>query len=350
MSPGPDNGLPYTNTEEAWTFLCDKAAKAGRWLGYVEFARISDERNAPAEVYVQPPEFPFKMLSIGGAIEIPTLVLPQFWCQIPEKQPCRLCLVGEKTSLKAVLQPIAESVKGELLLPTGEISDTMIAELAARAVTDERPTVVFYFSDFDPSGHQMPISMARKLQALRDLKYPGLDVQVFPVALTLEQVRELGLPSTPLKSTERRADRWREVMQHEQTEIDSLAALSPDTLREIVWNAIEPFYDRSLAGRVAQREREWSREANELLRAHPACSEACERLETALTAVQNAVEAFHETQESVRDQLSGIETSALNAPVAEVSVEALPPLFTTQADYITATRRLARHKALEGGG
>jgi len=343
----PDDGLPYTNTEEAWTFLCDKAAKAGRWLGYVDFDRISDERNAPAEVYVQSPRSTFKELSTGLSIEIPVLVLPEFWCQIPEQQPYRLCFVGEKTSLKTVLQPIAERTQGELLLPTGEISDTLIAELAARAVTDERPAVTFYFSDFDPSGHQMPISVARKLQALRDLKYPGLDVQVIPVALTLEQVRELGLPSTPLKETERRADRWREVMKHEQTEIDALAALDPDTLEQIAWEAIEPFYDRSLARRVARRAQEWMREANELLHAHPSYSEACERLETALTAVRNAAEVFHETQETVRTQLSGIETVRLDAPVAELTAEPSAPLFTTQSDYVTATRRLTLHKALE---
>jgi hypothetical protein len=343
----PDNGLPYINTEEAWTFLCDKAAKAGRWLGYVGFDRISDERNAPAEVYFEEPKIRYKDLSTGIRVEIPQLTLPVFWCQIPEEQPYRLCFVGEKTSLRPVLQPIAARTQGELLLPTGEISDTLIAELAARAITDERPTIVFYFSDFDPSGHQMPISVARKLQALRDLKYPGLDVQVLPVALTLEQVRELSLPSTPLKATERRGDRWREVMQHEQVEIDALAALDPDTLEQIAWDAVTPFYDRTLARRVREREQEWAREANELLHRHPAYSEACEQLESALEAVQNAAEVFHETQENVRRQLSGIETSPLEAPVAELSAEPSAPLFTSRSDYVTATRRLVRHKALE---
>jgi hypothetical protein len=42
----PDNGLPYINTEEAWLWLTTKAAKAGRWLRYV------DERNAPPEIFI----------------------------------------------------------------------------------------------------------------------------------------------------------------------------------------------------------------------------------------------------------------------------------------------------------
>jgi hypothetical protein len=343
----PDNGLPYTNTEEAWTFLCDRAAKSGRWLSYVDFDRISDERNAPAEVYVREPEVCYKGLSTETPIEIPELVLPEFWCQIPEEQPYRLCFIGEKTSLKSVLQPIAERTQGELLLPTGEISDTLIAGLAGRAATDKRPTVVFYFSDFDPSGHQMPISLARKLQALRDLKYPSLDIQVLPVALKLNQVRDLGLPSTPLKDTERRADHWRVVMAHEQTEIDALAALDPDTLEEIAWDALKPFYDRTLSRRAQERRQEWTQEANQLLRAHPAYDDVCRKLEDALEAVKLAAEAFHEAQANGTQKLRGLRTPDLEPPEANLTTKTQTPLFSTSERFREATRRLIRYKGLE---
>jgi hypothetical protein len=343
----PDNGLPYTNTEEAWTFLCDKAAKAGRWLNYVEFDRISDERNAPAEVHVTEPEVSYEGLSTGTRIEVPELQKPVFWCQIPEQQPYRLCFIGEKTSLKSVLEPIAERTQGELLLPTGEISDTLIAQLASRAVTDKRPTFVFYFSDFDPSGHHMPISLARKLQALRDLKYPDLDIQVLPVALKLDQVRELGLPSTPLKDTERRADRWRAVMAHEQTEIDALAALDPDALEVIAWDALKPFYDRNLPRRVQERQQEWTLEANQLLRAHPAYDDICGELEDALEAVKLAAEAFHEAQANGAQELRGLRTPDLEPPEANLTTKTQTPLFSTSERFREATRRLIRHKGLE---
>ena len=79
----------------------------------------------------------------------------------------------------------------------------MVADIARHAASDGRPIVIFYFSDADPSGWQMPISVARKLQALRDQRFPDLDVQVQPVALTPAQVKEYGLPSTPLKESER---------------------------------------------------------------------------------------------------------------------------------------------------
>src|SRR4051812_8517494 len=40
------DGKPYVNSEEDWLWLSEKAAKAGRWLCYVPFDRIVDERNA----------------------------------------------------------------------------------------------------------------------------------------------------------------------------------------------------------------------------------------------------------------------------------------------------------------
>jgi hypothetical protein len=88
---------------------------------------------------------------------------------------------------------------------------------------------------------------------------------VVPVALTVEQVRELVLPSTPLKDTEKRADRWREAFGVEQTEIDALATLRPRALEEIVTNAIGPYYDASLAARVSEAEREWQAAAQRAL-------------------------------------------------------------------------------------
>src|SRR5271155_1674867 len=41
----PD-GRPYPNDDATWEWLNEKAAKAARWLGYVPFDRIIDERNA----------------------------------------------------------------------------------------------------------------------------------------------------------------------------------------------------------------------------------------------------------------------------------------------------------------
>jgi hypothetical protein len=169
----PDNGLPYINTEEAWNWLCNRAAKAGRWLDYVDFDRIVDERNAAPLLFLPEEQIgAWSGITHGSRVEVPSVetMMPSLYCSgFHAQQPYRLCLIGEKTSLREVLAPIAEMVEGELCLPTGEMSDTMVAGIAGRAALDRRPTICLYFSDFDPAGRQMPISVARKLQALHHL-------------------------------------------------------------------------------------------------------------------------------------------------------------------------------------
>jgi hypothetical protein len=66
------------------------------------------------------------------------------------RQPYQVLLFGEKSSLKDVLAPIAERYGASLALPTGETSNTMVADIARYAAADGRPMVIFYFSDATP--------------------------------------------------------------------------------------------------------------------------------------------------------------------------------------------------------
>ena len=80
------------------------------------------------------------------------------------------------------------SMQADLYLPSGEISDTLIYRIAKDANDDGRPLVLFTLADCDPSGWQMAVSIARKLQAFRDLLFPDLRFEVVPVALNPDQV------------------------------------------------------------------------------------------------------------------------------------------------------------------
>lgn len=347
----PDKGLPYINTDDCWLWLTQKAAKAGRWLGYVEFERIIDQRNEAPELFRSQGGFSVgPQLLPGAEIELPSpaAVLPSFYSPgLYTPQPFRIILIGEKTSLKEVLRPIAEMVGGELLLPTGEASDTMIAGIAERAV-GVRPSVVLYFSDFDPSGHQMPVSVARKLEALRDLHYPELRIEVHPVALTLKQVRSFELPSTPLKQTERRGDHWRAIMGHEQTEIDALAALRPADLRRIALEAIKPFYDSTLESRSIEASRLWNSEVQRRLTEHPDYQVAVDSINVAHSALEEATAVLHAAQESAQSVFRNIELPPILPPEPQLETQAPRPLFTTEDDFACASRHLIAHKALNG--
>jgi hypothetical protein len=249
-----------------------------------------------------------------------------------------------------VLEPIAEQVHGELLLPTGETTDTMIAEAAERAAADGRPAVVLYFSDFDPSGWQMTISVSRKLQAMHTMFYPELQIELHRVALTLDQVRRYSLPSTPLKETERRKSRWRQVMQHEQTEIDALATLRPDDLREIAFAAVAPFFDFTLAARCHAAADAWLEQARAKIADDPALAAMKDKITEAHAAVTAAVDALHQIQRDGFDELEdqlGIENASIPAPEVQIEATAPPPVFTTADDFATASLKLIAEKNYE---
>jgi hypothetical protein len=110
----------------------------------------------------------------------------------------------------------------------------------------------------------MPISVSRKLQALSGLHGP-FEFEVHRAALTPDQVRAWGLASTPLKSTEPRAARWQQAMGIEQTEVDAAIALRPAELAQAARDALDPFFDATLAGRFEQARQEWEEQAQEII-------------------------------------------------------------------------------------
>jgi hypothetical protein len=263
----PD-GTVYRNTDADWTWLTNKAVKAARWLGLVSFERITDNRNSAPVIHRKPEVTPRRQLSLEIDVEIPDAddIKPDAWLSDFEgRQPYAIVIFGEKASLEDVLLPIARQYEADLYLMSGEISDTLLWQMAKDAVADGRPMAVFVCADFDPSGNQMAVSIGRKFQALRHLCFPGLKFEVVPVALTIEQVRELSLPSTPLKETDKRAVKWRKAFGHEQTEIDALATLRPRELERIVHAAIGPYFDHTLARRVSEAEDRWEEAAQEAI-------------------------------------------------------------------------------------
>ena len=263
--PKPD-GTSYTNTEADWLWLSGQVGKAARWLGYLPFDQVVDQRNTPPTIRAFNHPEPWPYLTIDVDIDVPPVedLMPAVGAANFEgAQPFKLVLFGEKSSLADVLGPVATAHRADLYLPTGEISDTLLHQMAQVGADDGRPMVVLCFSDADPAGWQMPISIARKLQAFRALHFAGLRFQVYRAALTPAQVGEYGLPSTPLKETERRGDAWRTSMGIEQTEIDALASLRPDLLRSIARTALAPFFDHTLNARVTDAYAEWADRARE---------------------------------------------------------------------------------------
>jgi hypothetical protein len=347
------NGERYRNDDENWTWLQSGAGKAARWLGYIPFERITDNRNAEPFIHHKARVSPEAFVSIGLHVEIPSVEdlqpLP-IARGLDPRQAFHFVIFGEKASLEDAVLPIAEAKHADLYLPTGEISDTLLYQIAQDGADDGRPMVVFCLADCDPAGHQMPVSIGRKLQAFRNLLFPKLEFEVVPVALSVDQVRELGLPSTPLKETEKRADRWRGAFGVEQTEIDALATLRPGTLREILEGAFGPYWDYTLQRRVTLARLDWDRRAQESLRAQI----DQERLE-ALRA--EAADRLAELDDAIADINERLQLAAadhfrlpeIEVPQPEVNEDAeRRALVSFDDDWVAATRALIARKQYGG--
>ena len=350
--PKPD-GTPYRNTDEDWLWLSGAAGKAARFLGYIPFDQITDQRNAEPVIrrFAEPVPSAYLTTEIDVSI-------PQAWELEPRievedfkgVQPYRLALVGEKSSLAEVLAPLADSYRADLYLPTGEISDTQIYLMARAAADDGRPLVVLYFADCDPAGWQMGISVGRKLQAMRAL-LGRFEFELHRVALTPDQVREYGLPSTPLKETERRADHWRQAMGVEQTEIDALASLRPDLLRQLARDAITPFFDRTLDGRVSGARSAWLEEAQAAV--DRAASD--DLMEAIRADAARQLEAMREQVAELNAALR-IDTEGIEVPPFEIPEPVLngnggkPPLIDSRWEFADQCQALIASKQYQNGG
>jgi hypothetical protein len=355
----PD-GTRYQNTEEDWHWL-EGASKAARWLGYVEFDVVSDERNAEPDFvpYVEPE--PQSRIAFGDIeVMLPDELVPRpVLDDFRGIQPYKLVVVGEKTSLRAILLPIAQDRKADLYLPTGESSNTLIYGMARDATEEGRPLRVVYFSDCDPEGYGMARNVAHKLRAFRELAFPDLEFEVFQVALTPAQVREHGLPSTPiltkakspqaLKAAATKRQKWVDAHGIEQTEIDSIATLQPDLLRDLALRATRRFYDPGLDRRAREIRRQWEADAQQVL-ADQLGAEQLEQIrrdgEAKLAELEEQIEAINDALRI--DEVEGIELPDIpDTPIGRVESDysdGEAPLCSSEWDFAEHAERLIAHK------
>jgi hypothetical protein len=350
--PKPD-GSQYVSDNDSWEYL-EKASKCARWLGYIPFDSITDQRNAAPIVRIFESPDPWPYINVGIDVDLPAAddIIPKLGVHdFAGVQPYKLVMVGEKSSLDVVLGPIAQTYEADLYLPTGDISDTMIYQMARVGADDGRPMVVQYFADADPSGWNMGIVVARKLQALKTLHFPHLEFEVHRAALTVDQVRQYGLPSTPLKESEKRADKWRAAMGVEQTEIDALATLRPDLLEEVARAALAPFYDFDLDHRVHDAKQEWLDAALTVLnsqldtaRLARIRSEAAEKL----FAMRMQID---ELNDALRIDVDDFDLPDIVVPESELTQGLTPwPLLDSSWSFVEQTAALKASKAYDDGG
>jgi hypothetical protein len=251
------NGLPYENTETCWNIL-SLASKAARYLQLVDPQAFVDRRNPEAVVYASrrtpPPEVWATSRLWGSQLRLPDFPeLPGYRVSGYESaQAFHLECWCEKSTMNDVLEPLCQQYGMNMQTGLGELSITASLALVHRLQEAGKPARIFYVSDFDPAGQSMPVSVSRKVEYFVRTLGLEVDVRVFPVILTLEQVQSYQLPRTPIKDTERRRGGFEDRYGEGAVELDALEALYPGELKVLLRQCIAYYYDPTLEQRTKE--------------------------------------------------------------------------------------------------
>ena len=251
------NGKPYENTEECWGVL-NLASKAARYLHLVDPAAFDDRRNPDPLTYadyrVYEPEVEARLMLWAGDLRLPMFPdLPEYYVRtFKGTQRYHLEVWCEKSTMNDVLAPLCQAYQATLQTGLGELSITATLALAHRLQQANKPARIFYVSDFDPAGQSMPVAVSRKIEYFVRTFGLDLDVRLFPVVLTQEQVAYYQLPRTPIKETERRRIGFEDRYGQGAVELDALEALYPGELQQVLSAYMNQYYDQTLDERVLE--------------------------------------------------------------------------------------------------
>lgn len=256
------NGKPYENTIECWDAL-NMASKAARYLNLVDPEAFNDRRTPEVMVYAPGERYGEPDVDVSASLYRSQVQLPDFpdlprytVCNYRAAQPYHLEVWCEKSTMNDVLAPLCETYGANLQTGAGEMSITATLSLVRRLQQANKPARILYVSDFDPAGQSMPVAVSRKVEYFVRTFGLDLDIRIFPVVLTLEQVQYYQLPRTPIKESERRRVGFEARHGEGAVELDALEALYPGELRSVLAAEMEVYYDTTLDERVEnQRER-----------------------------------------------------------------------------------------------
>lgn len=162
-----------------------------------------------------------------------------------EFQDVSLYLGVEKNGLVEQLSSWFGDLGVPILALGGYASQSYVDNVRGDVLARERPSVLLYAGDFDPSGEDIS----------RDfVKRTGCFDEVRRIALLAEQVERYNLPPQLGKATDSRASGF--IRRHGRLVQVELDALDPNTLRELFQRAIDDYWDVSAYEESLTLERE----------------------------------------------------------------------------------------------
>lgn len=220
------------------------AMKDARWKKDVDFeAFIDRERSLFGETEAEPV---ILTESVENGKDQIKAWMGNYYLNRWENQPDYVEVWIEKKALQGVFERPCKKFDVGLAPCKGYPSLTFLYEASMRfnsALDRKQNPVILYFGDFDPSGEDIPRSVAENLSRM------GVEGEVKRIALNQQQITEMGLPSVPAKLKDTRTRNWGGVG------VVELDAVEPNTLTQMVTDSLMEHFDTRLYGVLKQREK-----------------------------------------------------------------------------------------------
>ncbi len=255
-------GKGHPKTEDFYNSVQDKCNRARR-CGRISFASIRDDGvsrlgGESLLTYESPREYYEDHEALSNYYE-------RSW---HADQPAYVAVLCEAAGMVPMLERAVRRYRVEVASSSGFDSLTVKHDLFRDGVDRYedfgQKTILLHLGDHDPSGVSIHESMSEDLEAFSEDQEEDGIIEVRRVALTPAQIRAYGIATTPdeVKPTDSRS---RAFIERGLEPAAQLEAIPPDTLSEVVRQAVENTLDLDILFASLEQERQERKEVQEKL-------------------------------------------------------------------------------------
>jgi len=220
----------YENDVSSYKSLVDLLTRA-RIDGSIPFEIIADPTRPVSIWKAFPNPQDFIRDELGS-------FLKGYWRDLQQSQPNHIEIIGEKNTVASMLATVASEYCIPLTVGRGYCSLPPRHAIAKRyAKSGREKLILLMVSDFDPDGEVIASSFARSMRDDFDIE----NVEAIKVALTGEQVKELGL--SPVMKAKPSSVHHKSFTAKHGDNVFELEAIAPATLQQMLRDAIDGVLD-----------------------------------------------------------------------------------------------------------
>ncbi|MDO5643880.1 MAG: hypothetical protein Q4G26_16020 [Paracoccus sp. (in: a-proteobacteria)] len=224
----------YDKTENAYARLCETLNRARR-AQLIDFWAIRDDgvTNYKPNIWT----------GVDQVIRTVKTMADRYTLDRQAGQDVRLFVLCEAGGMAPMLARVANE-RGVPVMSSGGFDSLTAKHKFAQELSQHDATEILHIGDHDPSGVHLFTALMEDIQAMC-IELDAPPPTFTRLAVTPEQIEELGLPTAPPKATDRRSFEG-ETVQAE--------AIPPDVLTDILRRAIDWRQDPTIYMEVLEQE------------------------------------------------------------------------------------------------